>query len=92
MITEAKIVEAIISEVYKRGGKTIKIHGNAFQESGTPDVIGILEGKMLAIECKIPGEEPTKIQKYRLTQWAKAGAITGVAHSLDEFKTIIGVK
>lgn len=86
---ESKLVDKIRNEIKRLGGKSIKIHGNQYIEIGTPDVIGCLKGKMLAIECKLPGEEPSKIQKHRLGEWEKVGAITGVAESLEQFRDII---
>lgn len=89
MKKESKLVNEIRNEIKRLGGKSIKIHGSQYIEIGSPDILGCLKGKTLAIECKLISEEPSKIQQYRLEEWRKSGAITGVAHSLEEAKTII---
>lgn len=58
--------------------KAINIHGSVYSERGTPDVVGCINGQMVAFECKrTENEEPTKIQQWRLCEWMKAGAIVG---------------
>ena len=88
---ETIIVEKIIA-AFKRlpGSKTIKLHGNPFMESGSPDLIGAWRGKPFAIEVKQPGEKPEPIQARRLNEWAAAGALTGCAHNVAEALSIIG--
>lgn len=69
--------------------KVIKIHGNAYTEMGTPDLLGSCMGQCIAIEVKVPGEDPALIQILRLDQWALTGARVGVAHSIDEALDIV---
>lgn len=58
--------------------KAINIHGSIFSERGTPDIVGCVNGRMVAFECKRDAtEEPTDIQKWRLCEWIRAGAIVG---------------
>lgn len=58
--------------------KAINIHGGVYTERGTPDVIGCVNGRMVAFECKRDEtEEPTKIQQWRLGEWYAAGAVVG---------------
>lgn len=60
------------------GSKAINIHGSVFSERGTPDVIGSIRGRMIVFECKRDAtEEPTDIQKWRLSEWIAAGAVVG---------------
>ena len=86
---ENRIVDSIRNYLVSVGGKSIKTHGDAFSEIGTPDMIGVYRGRCLVVEVKQPLEEPTPIQAQRLREWAAAGAVVGVAHSLDEFKLIL---
>jgi len=71
--------------------KAIKIHGNAYTEAGTPDIAGCIQGRSFWIELKRPGEEPTVIQRKRIREWSDAGAITGVAESMDDIKRIFSL-
>lgn len=75
------------------GGKSMKIHGSIFQESGSPDLLGGIKFDgviaLFFIELKVGDNAPTSIQCVRLEEWAEVGFITGVAYTLEEFKRII---
>lgn len=59
-------------------GKAINIHGSIFSERGTPDVVGSIGGRTVAFECKRDATEDLEdIQKWRLCEWIKAGAVVG---------------
>lgn len=74
------------------GGKVINIHGGIFTERGTPDVIGCINGRMVAFECKRDAsEEPTKIQKWRLSEWITAGAVVGGVSDLWQAQMILNL-
>ena len=64
--------------------KCFNVHGNAFIEVGTPDIVGCYRGKTFVFECKLPGEKPTKIQSYRLQEWGESGAITAVVCNVED--------
>jgi len=66
------------------GCKAIKIHGNAYVETGTPDIAGCIRGRAFFLELKVPGEKPTILQQKRIKEWQEAGAISGWATSLEE--------
>lgn len=57
--------------------------------AGTPDFIGWLNGKPFALEIKRKGGKPTVEQNGELLRCQLAGAVVGVAHSLDEAKEIL---
>lgn len=72
------------------GGKAINIHGSPFSERGTPDVIGCINGRLVAFECKRDEkEEPTPIQKWRLSEWIAAGAVVGGVSDLWQVQMIL---
>ena len=57
--------------------------------SGTPDVIGLIRGVFIAIECKrSKREKPTKIQQFVLQSIADNGGIAIVANQ-DNFRVIL---
>lgn len=58
-----------------------KFHGNAYSMAGVPDVLAIRDGRAAWMECKRPGEEPTKIQLHRMRELAAAGCPVAVVHS-----------
>ncbi len=58
--------------------KAINIHGSIYSERGTPDIIGCIGGTFIAFECKRDASEDLeKIQKWRLCEWIKVGAVVG---------------
>lgn len=70
--------------------KAINIHGGIYTERGTPDVIGCVDGRMVAFECKRDaGEVPTRIQRWRLSEWLRAGAVVGSVSSVEDVDLIL---
>jgi hypothetical protein len=82
--TESKITGAIIQMIRRRGHWARKVHGNAFQTAGIPDVDAVIFGRSVRIEVKRPGEVPTELQNRVLAELERAGAFVTVATSLDE--------
>lgn len=68
-----------------------KTYGDA-KRKGEADISGCLSGRRFEIEVKRPGKDASELQKAVLSKWARAGALTGVAHSLDEAKAILSVQ
>lgn len=66
-----------------------KAHGSVWSVAGDPDIYGCINGRMFLLEVKQPGRRPTVLQEKRLREWRGAGAIVGVAHSLEEAQTIV---
>ena len=58
-------------------------------EPGWPDIIGCLPGnggRMLAVECKRPGQKPTWEQERRMSELAEAGALCVVAREIADIE------
>lgn len=66
-----------------------KLHGSIYAHKGDPDIYGCIDGRMFLIECKQPGENPTELQAAMLVKWGQAGAVVGVARSLQDAKDIL---
>lgn len=59
----------------------LRTHGGAFQQKGTPDVMGCAHGRFFAIEAKRTAKEkPTPAQLYTLRKFREAGGMTFVSH------------
>jgi hypothetical protein len=67
----------------------IKMHGSAFTRAGMPDIFIYWRNKTLAMEVKLPGKSPTRIQRVMLNRLARNGVYTGVVHSVDEAMTLL---
>lgn len=71
-------------------GKAINIHGGVYTERGTPDIIGCIGGKFIAFECKRDNAEDLEpIQKWRLSEWIKVGAVVGGVSDLWQVQMIL---
>lgn len=86
---EAILQRQIQAAIKARGGKVQKIHGDQYTPAGSPDLIGSLDGRSFAIECKVGSNKPTPKQQHELSAWAAQGWATGVATSVDEALQII---
>ena len=64
--------------------KAIKLHGSPYLERGTPDVLCVYDGRVYWLEIKLPGEQPTAIQRHRLAEWTEAGATCRVVRTVGE--------
>lgn len=87
------VVEPILKYINSLpNSKAINIHGGIFTERGTPDIIGCINGTMVAFECKrSEAEEPSKIQQWRLSQWIAAKAVVGAVSSVSDVVLILCV-
>ena len=75
-------------------GKGIKLPGGVYLEVGTPDTLSVVRGIPFLIESKKPTKKtphpkPTAIQRRRLLEWHRAGAVVAVVYSKAEFLAII---
>ncbi len=92
---EKHIVSRIMQALRTRPGIVVrKRHGTAMGVAGDPDLYGSLNGRHFEIEVKRP-EGPsrlTELQSQRLREWEFAGAIAGVARSVEDALRILGLK
>jgi hypothetical protein len=92
---EKHIVSRIMQALRARPGVVVrKRHGTAMGVAGDPDLYGSLNGRHFEIEVKRP-EGPsrlTELQSQRLREWEFAGAIAGVARSVEDALRILGLK
>ena len=49
----------------------------------------VYEEKIICIEVKMPGNTPTKLQEITLKKLKEAGAITGIAYSIEDVQKIL---
>jgi ribosomal protein S14 len=59
--------------------------------AGDPDLYGSVRGRHFEIEVKRPdaAAESTELQRQRLREWEQAGAIVGVARSVEDALAIL---
>jgi Holliday junction resolvase len=86
---EKHIVARVMAQGRALGYWVTKYHGNAFTMSGVPDVLAIKDGRACWLECKRPGEQPTKIQELRMQELRAAGCAVAVVTSADEARAFL---
>lgn len=64
-----------------------KVHGGPFTPAGVPDLAGVVLGRAVFVEVKLPGGRVSRIQTITQRRLASAGAIVAVATSVDEAVT-----
>ena len=91
-VLEKSIVGSIVKALKAQPGVVVrKRHGTAMGIAGDPDLYGTVGGRHFEIEVKRPGSQLTELQAQRLREWAQAGAITGVAHTVEDTLRILGI-
>lgn len=90
MVVERKATEAIMRWIKSQpDAHVVKVWQGAMTGSGEPDLSFCIAGRRGDVEVKKPGLKARPKQKFKLRQWAKAGSITGVVTSLDEFLDLL---
>jgi len=95
LVLEKAVVARIMGDLKTRPGVVVrKRHGTAMGVAGDPDLYGTIGGRHFEIEVKRPDDPSsrlTKLQRRRLLEWKMAGAIVGVARSVDEAIQILSL-
>ncbi|ANA85741.1 endonuclease [Gordonia phage Cozz] len=81
---EARLGRQIRKALEERGAFMFKIHGGPTMMAGLPDLIGVWHGRFIAVEVKMPGNGPSKIQERVMDRIRQAGGRVVVAHSVPE--------
>lgn len=81
---EGKLSTKIMKAWRKEGVWNFKVHGSEFQPAGIPDICGVVNGMSVWCETKMPGNKPSKIQRYRINKIRAAGGHVVVAYSVQE--------
>jgi hypothetical protein len=88
-ITEKTVVNQIMRWLKSLPHCRARKRRGGIANAGEPDIEGCICGFHFEIEAKSPSGRPTKLQLEKLKMWGEAGAIHGVARSLEEAQRII---
>ncbi len=91
-VLEKSVVAGIMRRLREEPGVVVrKRHGTAMGVAGDPDLYGTIRGRHFEIEVKRPdtGADLTERQRQRLREWREAGAIAGVARSVEDALIIL---
>lgn len=84
---ETLLQRNIVKALKKQWGNHIwilKTFGSAYQKRGVPDLLVSLLGHFMAIEVKMPGNQPTENQRATMWEMSQAGIRTFWVTSVDE--------
>lgn len=81
---EARLSRQIMAALRARGAFVFKVWGSAQMMAGLPDIVGCYAGRFIAVESKMPGNEPTTVQRLVHAKIRRAGGTVVVAHSVSE--------
>lgn len=81
---ETALVDKIRKELGRRGIYTIKIHGDPYQPKGEADLICCVEGRFVALEVKVDGNEPSTLQEYTMKLIRQSGGTAAAVWSVEE--------
>lgn len=80
---ESSVQSKILHLVRSRGGYIVKVI--TASKAGTPDLIACYKGSFIAIECKRPGKDGSRLQYHAADKIRAAG---GVCLFADDPKTV----
>ena len=94
-VLEKYIVASIVKALKERPGVAVrKRHGTAMGVAGDPDLYGSIDGRHFEIEVKRPDDPasiPTQLQAQRMQEWRDAGALVGIARSVEDALAILDI-
>jgi len=92
MQPEARLLKRIQSLLKEKGARSFKIHGDDnFQEVGIPDLLCCYRGRFVGLEVKMPGNEPSSVQKVVLNEIVSAGGYASVVSTVEEVSHLLAI-
>lgn len=90
---ESNLSRAIMRELRAHGAFVWKNHGGPLTMAGLPDITGVYQGRFIALETKMPGNAPSKIQLLRHREITTAEGLVCVPHSvLEAMEWFMGIQ
>lgn len=86
---EKTVVAKVMATARSMDWWCCKLHGNAYSLAGLPDILAIKDGRAAWLECKTPGNRPTRIQEHRMRELAAAGCPVAVVTSAGEARAFL---
>lgn len=81
---ESRMSRAIGAGIIARGGFVFKVHGGPTMMAGLPDLVGVIDGRSIWLETKMPGGVPTATQLHVHRKITRAGGNLIVPRSVRE--------
>lgn len=83
---ESRLVTKIKKALAEAGAFFFKVHGGPYQSAGIADLIGLWNGRFVALEVKVPGRKHTltELQAAFLESVRAHGGIAACVDSVEE--------
>jgi hypothetical protein len=89
---ESTLVRQIMAALRATPGVVVrKRHGSGWSVAGDPDLYGSFRGRHFELEVKCRDGVVIGVQQARLRDWARAGALVGIARSVGEALSVLGL-
>ena len=92
MPRESTLQNKVIHYLESIGAYVFNVPGTGLERKGTPDLLVCYHGKFIALEVKMSGGKPTKLQEYELAKVRKAGGVAKVIHSMEELEVLLNAR
>ena len=86
---ESTIQNRCVEMIRADGWWAEKIHVDAMQSRGLPDVVACMAGTFYGIEFKRSFKKPSDMQKYQIGQIRRAGGRAGVIDSVEKMRVVL---
>ena len=86
---ESTIQNRCVEMIRADGWWAEKIHVDAMQSRGLPDVVACMAGTFYGIEFKRSFKKPSDMQKYHIAQIRRAGGRAGVIDSVEKMRVFL---
>lgn len=80
---EAKVKDRIHAALKAAGAYAVNYIGGQYANNGTPDILGVLDSRFIAIEAKAGKGRPTLLQLKALRQIDEAGGLALVINETN---------
>jgi hypothetical protein len=95
---EARLQRKIQDAIKLQGYFVFKVHGSEFMMAGLPDLIVCAHGLFIGLEVKMPGQQPSVVQRHVHGKIHSAGGVARVVYTpqqaldmIDEALTAAGI-
>jgi hypothetical protein len=89
MQPEYRIVQNVKKLIRARGGWVVKIHGGAYQDAGTPDLLACYKGRFIAVEVKTARGVARPEQRVAQRDIVKAGGYALITHLIGDVADVL---
>lgn len=83
MTPEGRVKKKVVDILKKHGVYYFFPMTGGYGKSGVPDIVGCLDGRFIAIECKANEGNPTALQERELERINDAGGVAIVVRDTD---------